>query len=153
MLQLSFLDYCCLLHFTAVYLYCYFYSTHMGINLAQSRSAIGMFNCYKIKRTCCILLLPYLCVMSVHLLIWCFILSNKLCSSDIQLNPGPNKIPFLRVCHINIRSLNLNKIRALKTILQDYDIVTISETHLDPQIEYEFLNLEGFHSIIRKDRC
>ena len=31
--------------------------------------------------------------------------------------------------------------------------MTISETHLDPQTEYEFLNLEGFHSIIRKDRC
>ena len=35
---------------------------------------------------------------------------------------------------------------------EEYDIITISETWLQPNINNEDLQLEGFQSIVRKDR-
>ena len=58
----------------------------------------------------------------------------------------------LDLCHINIRSLNDDKIDAIKAeIVNEYDIICLTETNL-PTARVTNLNLNGFHSLIRKDR-
>ena len=77
----------------------------------------------------------------------------QLISGDIETNPGPSKCKNLRLCHVNRRSLSRSKLLAIKTSLIDiYDIITISETHLHAGIPNTLFQLEGFHDIIRKDR-
>ena len=59
----------------------------------------------------------------------------------------------LNVCHVNIRSLSRAKLLAIQTSLtQQYDIITISETHLHVGVSGDLFKLNGFHDIIRKDR-
>ena len=75
---------------------------------------------------------------------------------DIELNPGPvtqhAKLKSLDVCHVNIRSLNAGKLRALKTSLcEHFDIITLSETFLNATCTTD-LRLQSFHDIIRRDR-
>ena len=73
---------------------------------------------------------------------------------DIHPNPGPNENSFssIKILHLNIRSIR-NKIDYLSDIASDYDIVCITETHLDENVQTCDLLLEGFQSnIIRRDR-
>ena len=57
----------------------------------------------------------------------------------------------LDLCHINIRSLNDDKIDAIKAeMVTEYDIICLTETNL-PTARVTDLNLIGFHSLIRKD--
>ena len=59
---------------------------------------------------------------------------------------------ILDICHINIRSLNDDKVDAIKAeMLLEYDVICRSETNL-PTARVEDLSLNGFHPIIRKDR-
>ena len=77
----------------------------------------------------------------------------NLLSGDVELNPGPNKCRALKLCHVNIRSLSRSKLLAIKTSLIDlYDIITISETHLHAGVPNDLFKIQGFHDIIRKDR-
>ena len=124
----------------------------MGVNIAQYRVAIGMFNHAKIKLVLIDFHIIYICKLGLQLMLCYFIIFKLLCSGDVEVNPGPNKLKFLRTCHINIRSLCKDKLRAIKVICGQYDIITLSETHLDPTGTYDHLKLDGFHNIVRKDR-
>ena len=58
----------------------------------------------------------------------------------------------LDICHLNIRSLNDEKIDALKAeVVLDYDVICLTETNL-PYANVNDLTLNGFHPIMRKDR-
>ena len=74
-----------------------------------------------------------------------------LLSGDIELNPGPKYGSVLDIIHLNIRSIR-NKIEDLYKIVNEFDIVCFSETHLDNNVTNEQINKEGFSQIIRKDR-
>ena len=53
---------------------------------------------------------------------------------------------------MNIRGINSAKLRAVRTTLcEQFDIITLSETFLNPNNNYD-LKLPGFHDIIRRDR-
>ena len=70
---------------------------------------------------------------------------------DIHPNPGP---PFdhISIFHINIRSLR-NKVDYLSDIASDYDIVCVTETHLDEYVLNSDIYIEGFYpDPIRVDR-
>ena len=70
-------------------------------------------------------------------------------SGDIEENPGPN---FLRICHINIRSLSAVKLLAIKhEIVGKFDIISLSETFLSMESSTN-LEIPGFHPIFRRDR-
>ena len=111
----------------------------MGVNLAQYRVAIGMFNHAKIKLVVIDFHIFYICKLGLQFMLCYIIIFKLLCSGDVEVNPGPNKIKFLRACHINIRSLCMDKLRAIKVICGQYDVITLSETHLDPTDIYEHL--------------
>ena len=87
------------------------------------------------------------------------------CANDIQTNPGPNfndsfkfnmkdftRARGLKVAHINIRSV-INKTDTLEILLKDksFDVFTVSETWLKPQIPDCEVNISGY-SCVRQDR-
>ena len=53
--------------------------------------------------------------------------------------------------HNNVCSL-LPKLDIIATELSMYDIITISETHLDNSISNQSISIDGFHQPIGKDR-
>ena len=56
------------------------------------------------------------------------------------------------LCNINIHSIR-NKMEFLETSLNDFDILVVTETHLDNQINDSDITLDSFPNIIhRKDR-
>ena len=56
-----------------------------------------------------------------------------LLASDIEQNPGPpNFLSDLSVLHLNIRSIR-NKMEYIIDNFLDFDILCVSETHLDSQ--------------------
>ena len=80
-----------------------------------------------------------------------------LVSGVVHENHGPDNtrnkswIAF-SLCNINIRSLSRSKLLASQTSLKDlYDVITMSETHLDQDVTNNTFKLQGFHDIIRKD--
>ena len=59
---------------------------------------------------------------------------------------------LLDICQVNVRSLNEDKVNAIKAeFLLDYDIICLTETNL-PYARATDLTLQGFHPIQRKDR-
>ena len=56
-----------------------------------------------------------------------------LMSMSVHPNPGPvNEV--LSIFHINIRSLR-NKVAYLSDIASDYDVICVTETHLDEHVQ------------------
>ena len=82
---------------------------------------------------------------------------------NVETNPSPqgpspsnsqNVIldKTISLCNLNIRSLR-NKIGFLNDFAEDYDILLLTETHLDERIDECDIFLESFSNIIhRKDR-
>lgn len=66
-----------------------------------------------------------------------------LLSGDIETNPGPSAPNSLDILHLNIRSIR-NKIDSLLYLVQDFDLLCFSETHLDTHVTNESLFIEGF---------
>ncbi|CAG2195441.1 unnamed protein product [Mytilus edulis] len=67
------------------------------------------------------------------LLLWLLLICG-----DIEPNPGPERTPeisekTLSIFHGNIRSLR-NKLNYIVDIIEDYDVVFLTETHLDSNI-------------------
>ena len=74
---------------------------------------------------------------------------------DVHPDPGPSVTDdstVLSVFHINIRSLR-NKISYLSDIASEYDIICVSETHLDENVNTSDLIIDGYYpNPIHKDR-
>ena len=69
--------------------------------------------------------------------------------NDVEPNPGD---PTLSIFHLNIRSLR-NKISYLSDLTEEYDIICVSETHLDENVNTTDLLIDGFYpNPFRKDR-
>lgn len=122
----------------------------MGICISQYRVSIGLFNRVRFKH-CTI----HYFSLAAYVALQAFIISLSflliLCG-DVEINPGPVKTKSLNICHVNIRSLNISHLRAIKVSLCDtYDIITISETMLSAVTNID-LRIPGYHPIIRRDR-
>jgi hypothetical protein len=79
-----------------------------------------------------------------------------LISGDVETNQGPGNISTdqnycLTIYHHNIRSIR-NKINDIGHIVQDFDIVFFTDTHLDGYIDSKNILLPGFEKPIRKDK-
>ena len=70
---------------------------------------------------------------------------------DLHPNPCPNS-DTISIFHLNIRSLR-SKISYLSEIASEYDVLCLTETHLDENVASSELEIDGYSSdIIRKDR-
>jgi len=69
---------------------------------------------------------------------------------DVESNPGP-RLGELSIFHLNIRSVR-HKLDYIEDIVDEYDIVCLTETHLDDQVTTNDLCIDGFHSPFRLDR-
>ena len=70
---------------------------------------------------------------------------------DIHPNPGPIS-ECISIFRLNIRSLR-NKIDYLSDVASDYDIVCITESHLDDNVKNSEIHIDGFYpDPIRSDR-
>ena len=78
----------------------------------------------------------------------------------MEINPGPNctkssthakSKKSISIVHNNVCSL-LPKLDIITTELSTYDILAISETHLDKTITNNDISIDGFHAPIIKDR-
>ena len=95
--------------------------------------------------------------------VFTFTLHFILLVGNIESNPGPHELSqsisennhtdrCISLCNINIRSIR-NKMEFLETSLNDFDILVVTETHLDNQINDSDITLHSFPNIIhRKDR-
>ena len=99
-------------------------------NVSMSLNDIIYFilNCMYVDIRKCMLL-------SRTILWWCQILLLFL-AGDVEKNRGPMGAPVslssntsLTICHSNIRSLR-NKINYISDIIEDFDIIFFTETHL-----------------------
>ena len=118
------------------------YMSHIYIHLLWSAVVIFMYN-HIVARVIFIL------TIITHLL---FPL-NLLPSGDIHPNPGPYVNNF-RICHLNIRSLKAeNRFEEFVAYLNTnhFDIICLSETHLDDTVPDSDFTLPNF-TLYRKDR-
>ena len=94
------------------------------------------------------------CCLSLHF-VWIFYFALRLLQhGDIELNTGPK---YFSICHSNPNSLtadNYLKVSQLQAfnLVHKFDILCISETHLDSSVSMDdnALSIEGY-SIIRAD--
>ena len=74
---------------------------------------------------------------------------------DVETYPGPNYSQSLSICHVNARSLlrpgQLNDINDELCALHNFDLIGVSESHLDNNIVDSQVDLHGY-SIFRRDR-
>ena len=67
------------------------------------------------------------------------LLSLLLLCGDIESDPGPEGTPvsenIISILHSNIRSLR-SKLNYISDIIDDFDIVFFTETHIDDNISY-----------------
>ena len=75
-----------------------------------------------------------------------------LISGNVHPNPGPSPSSDFHVVHINCRSLTKEKKILIETESNKFDVITLSETWLKDKHTDQEMNIDGFHTIIRKDR-
>ena len=68
---------------------------------------------------------------------------------DVETNPGP--VSDISVFNWNVRSIR-NKLDYLKDIADEYNVICLTETHLDENIETEEILIDHFLRPFRKDR-
>ena len=69
----------------------------------------------------------------------------------IEINPGPTLNSNIKIIHNNVCSI-LPKIDIIYNEFYEYDIVAITESHLDQSITDNDIELEGFQAPVRLDR-
>ena len=154
----------------------------MGNDLVLYRAAIGLFNTRKRGRienhSYCngpttyqeILLTNFRCSFhtvaltvlhsinpNINVVFLLFVLHFILLVGNVEQNPGPDNLSIddnsISICNINIRSIR-NKLEFLHNFVEEFDLIAITETHLDPTVTTTELELDSFASrnILRKDR-
>lgn len=118
---------------------------------------------------CCCLFIALVFLQSlnpnVNIVFILSVLHFILIIGNIESNPGPITVDVssaplfhnvsentVSVCNLNIRSIR-NKIEFLQNFVDEFDIVTITESHLDCNIDTSDIELESFSKHpMRKDR-
>ena len=110
---------------------------------------------------------------NIHFVLYTACLLLLICS-DIELNPGPvpptrststissencsststifrTSKKKLSILHINAQSIR-HKMDAFRAESAGYDIICVTETWLNPNIDNDTISMDGFHNPFRKDR-
>ena len=141
----------------------------MGNDLLSYRAAIGLFYIkvysrifkkYKFTlfdlstlfhwfKTCAVSILALTSSDIYRVFVPACLIYILLLISGIEPHPGPNDA--LAIFQLNIRSLR-NKISYLSTLASEYDIICITETHLDASVPNSDLLIDGYNEPLRLDR-
>ena len=118
----------------------------MPVNIDQWPAGIGRFHSH---------IIIFKCMYAFFYNIFLSIFNPK--AGDIELNPGPKKIPYsyFSCCHWNVNSLatdNYSKVLALKAYnsTYKYDFICVSETFIGSSFELDDkdLMLDGYNDLI-----
>ena len=105
-------------------------------------------------------------IPEINIVFLLYVLQFILIIGDVETHPGPgtynsnppvnvtnnNVDKYISICNINIRSIR-NKLHFLQNFADEYDILWITESHLDVNINNDDLSLDFFSkTFIRKDR-
>ena len=123
----------------------------MFIDITQYRITIGVwFLVSPLKQ-------QYILILLIKGLIYMLLMK----SGDVHPNPGPitlenqSNVPQLKICHFNARSLmapdRLDMISQQLTIDNIYDIICVSETHIDNTVLESDVQIPSYNNF-RKDR-
>ena len=92
-----------------------------------------------------------------------FVIHFTLIIGNVEVNPGPltneisnvsliNTDTSLDMCNMNIRSIR-NKLEFFQNIVDELDIIIVTETHLNSNVSDDDIKLESFSpNIMRRDR-
>ncbi|VDI24390.1 Hypothetical predicted protein [Mytilus galloprovincialis] len=124
----------------------------------------------KINLHCSFYVFSLACLQSINpkidIIFLLFVLHFILIVGNIEPNPGPDEnnisstpssVRFseidksISICNLNIRSIR-NKLEFLNNFTDEFDVLAVTETHLDPSVSEDQLKLDSFNNIIRKDR-
>ena len=120
---------------------------------------------------CTFLVVSLFILQSIHpkidIVFLLFVLQYILIIGNVELNPGPETYSLssapvdnsvisdeksISICNINIRSVR-NKLDFLRHFADEFDILAITESHLDANVRDEDLEIDVFgKSFLRKDR-
>ena len=142
----------------------------------QWRAAIGLFRSYSITTSCVGIRIDLVFILNwfyniTRLLKRCFVcleivlhinfcnnfftiilLLLLLSAGDAERNPGPDQTTHdLSILQLNIRSIR-NKLVFIKDNFMDSNILCFTETHLDINIQTDFLHIPDYSEPYRKDR-
>ena len=144
----------------------------MGVDIASYRAAIGGFYAVTHRShrlptsfTNFNICFQFHCAFSTFALLalGCFLKNDNftfykiillMICMDIHPNPGPNNadtVHTLDILHLNTRS-SRNKLNYISDLSESYQSFCFSETHLDDTIDSSSLIIEGFDTLLRKDR-
>ena len=120
----------------------------------------------------CSLLVFCLCILQtvnprINIVFLLYVLHFLLLIGTVHPNPGPmtdvgqnisfsnstlSSENYISICSINIRSIR-NKLEFLNNFFEEFDLLAVSESHIDKDVSDNDLKLDSFSpSIIRKDR-
>ena len=82
-----------------------------------------------------------------------YVIKYALLIAGIESNPGPqlNNKKNIKIIHNNVCSL-LPKLDLIEHEFQEYDVICISESHLDKSIDNDKIKLKSFQNPVRLDR-
>jgi hypothetical protein len=92
-----------------------------------------------------------------------FVLHFTLIIGNVEVNPGPltneisntslvNTDKSLAICNINIRSIR-NKLEFFQNFVDKFDIITVTETHINSNVSDDDIKFESFSpNIMRRNR-
>ena len=92
-----------------------------------------------------------------------FVLHFTLIIGNVEVNPSPltndisntslvNTVKSLAICNINIRSIG-NKLEFFQNVIDEFDIITVTETHLNSNVSDDDIKIESFSpNIMRRER-
>jgi hypothetical protein len=124
----------------------------MGVDISQYRATIGSFVATNgTPKRCGMNKYDTMSSLWIKILLIQYLLAM---SMDVHPHPGPEVLDHMKICHLNIRSLNAdNRLGACVTQLADtYDIITMSETWLDEGDTTITYDIPGYTGPYRLDR-
>ena len=116
----------------------------------------------------CTLLVASLTVLqsvnpNIDIVFLLFVLHFTLIIGNVEVNPGPltneisntslvNTDKSLAICNINIRSIR-NKLEFFQNFVDKFDIITVTETHINSNVSDDDIKFESFSpNIMRRNR-
>ena len=110
------------------------------------------YNITRLLKRCCVCLDILLHINFCNNFFTIILFLLLLSAGDVERNPGPDQTTHdLSIFQLNTRSIR-NKLDFIKDNFMDSNILRFTETHLDINIQTDFLHIPNYSEPYRKDR-